>query len=634
MKPLEAGDPRYIGGYRVLRVLGAGGMGRVYLGRNRGGRVVAIKVVRAEWADDPGFRERFRREVDAARRVGGAWTAPVLDADTEAATPWVVTGYVAGPSVYEAVAGRGPLPEETVRTLGAGLAEALTAIHAAGLVHRDIKPSNVLLSLDGPRVIDFGISRAMEASVLTRTGHTVGSPGFMSPEQVDGRDIGPPSDVFSLGSVLVFAATGSGPFGEGSGQALMYRIVAQEPRLEELPVALREIVAACMTKHASSRPTPAEVLAALSPGGTADLVAGHWLPMDLTTALSRRAVELLELDDDGTPDASGTFVPTGTGSPTWDDRSGATGYPSTEHPSAEPPSAERSGGQQHFGAQNSGPQHFGPQQSGSRQSGSRQSGPQQVGPQYFNQQPPGPQPSGPQYPDPHQHPTSGPPRPLFSPPGSATPPAETYVPPPRPEPARPLWRRPWVYPVVAVVIGGAVAAALLLPDDSDGKEKNRGRSADTASSGGPSRSGSNESLAPSPSGTALTTGKPDTAAGTLPRSFYGTWSGPVVSTYGTKATVTITLTGGNVGAKVGTSKLLGNGALGEHAECEADQELVAVTGSTEVKITSHLTRNDGTGCVDGEAILKPGPNNTMAYNAPGTGILSSASTGTLTRQGD
>ncbi|WP_406297112.1 serine/threonine protein kinase [Embleya sp. NBC_00888] len=319
MKPLEPEDPRRIGGYRVLRVLGAGGMGRVYLGRNRGGRIVAIKVVRAEWADDPGFRERFRREVDAARRVGGAWTAPVLDADTEAGTPWVVTGYVAGPSVYEAVAGRGPLPEETVRTLGSGLAEALVAVHGAGLVHRDIKPSNVLLSLDGPRVIDFGISRAMDASVLTRTGHTVGSPGFMSPEQVDGRDIGPPSDVFSLGSVLVFAATGAGPFGEGSGQALMYRIVAQEPRLDEMPAALREIVAACMTKHAASRPTPAELLAALAPDGTRDLVAGNWLPPDLTTALSRRAIELLELDEDGAPDA-GTFVATGSGAPTGDDR--------------------------------------------------------------------------------------------------------------------------------------------------------------------------------------------------------------------------------------------------------------------------------------------------------------------------
>jgi eukaryotic-like serine/threonine-protein kinase len=589
VKPLEAGDPRYIGGYRVLRVLGAGGMGRVYLGRNRGGRVVAIKVVRPEWADDPGFRERFRREVDAARRVGGAWTAPVLDADTEAATPWVVTGYVAGPSVYEAVVARGPLPEETVRTLGAGLAEALTAIHAAGLVHRDIKPSNVLLSLDGPRVIDFGISRAMEASVLTRTGHTVGSPGFMSPEQVDGRDIGPPSDVFSLGSVLVFAATGNGPFGEGSGQALMYRIVAQPPRLDELPSSIREIVAACMTKYALSRPTPAEVLAALSPGGTADLVAGHWLPVDLTTALSRRAVELLELDDDDTPDASSTFVPTGAGSPTWDDRSVSSTHPGGDH-------------------------------------------------------------SNPQYPTPPESPpgspTPDPPRPLFPPPGSSMPAAETYVPPPRPRPVRPLWRRPWLYPVAAAGIGGAVVAALLL-SGGDGKDKDKaeGHSGDQASvSGGPNTGTSsqpdrNASTAPTAStapksGGTPGPGKPETGADTLPQSFHGTWSGPVLSAFGTRSTVTIKLTGGKVGANVGTSTLLADGLAREHADCAADQELVSVTGTSEVTITSHLTKNAGTGCVDGAATLKPGPNNTMLYSSPGTGILSSPSEGTLTRLGD
>jgi serine/threonine protein kinase len=591
VKPLEAGDPRYIGGYRVLRVLGAGGMGRVYLGRNRGGRVVAIKVVRSEWADDPGFRERFRREVDAARRVGGAWTAPVLDADTEAATPWVVTGYVAGPSVYEAVVGRGPLPEETVRTLGAGLAEALTAIHAAGLVHRDIKPSNVLLSLDGPRVIDFGISRAMEASVLTRTGHTVGSPGFMSPEQVDGRDIGPPSDVFSLGSVLVFAATGNGPFGEGSGQALMYRIVAQEPRLAELPAGLREIVGACMSKHAPSRPTPAEVLAALSPGGTADLVAGHWLPVDLTTALSRRAVELLELDDDGTPDASATFTPTGAGGPTWDDRSVSTGYPSpsTEGPGLEPP--------RHASPRHSGPQHFGVP-----------------------------------YPGPRRHPTTGPPPPLIGPPGSPTPAAQPHLPPPRPKPARPLWRRPWVYPLTAAVVGGAVAAALLLPLDGAGKDKDNEATGSEANTGAPSSPDRNGSPAPSSPGDTPGTGAPATEAGTMPRGYYGTWSGNMTSQLGSRSEVTLKLTGGKVGDTVGTSRLTATGALGAKAECGADQTLVSVTGSTEIRLTSHLT--SGTGCLDSDTILKPASNGTMAYTAPGNGILTSTSTGTLTRKGD
>ncbi|MFI1582211.1 serine/threonine protein kinase [Embleya sp. NPDC020630] len=443
MKPLEPADPRRIGGYRVLRVLGAGGMGRVYLGRNPGGRVVAIKVVRSEWADDPGFRERFRREVDAARRVGGAWTAPVLDADTEADTPWVVTGYVAGPSVYEAVSGRGPLPEETVRTLGAGLAEALTAIHAAGLVHRDIKPSNVLLSLDGPRVIDFGISRAMDASVLTRTGHTVGSPGFMSPEQVDGRDIGPASDVFSLGSVLVFAATGTGPFGEGSGQALMYRIVAQEPRLDGLPAWLREVVVACLTKHAGSRPSPAEVLAALAPEGTGDLVAGNWLPADLTTALSRRAVELLDLDEDGPQDARG-FVATGSGSPTWDDR-----------PAGAP-------------TEPTGPTH-GPAES--------------VGAAYA---PPGsPPPSSDASTPQSRIPRSPIPQ---SPGASALPGApETYVPEHTPPPKHARRIAPWVYALVVVLlVAGGTTAALLWHGGGDKDKPTAAGHQDT--SGAPSSS--------------------------------------------------------------------------------------------------------------------------------------------------
>ncbi|WP_406285695.1 serine/threonine protein kinase [Embleya sp. NBC_00896] len=565
MKPLEAGDPRQIGGYRVLRVLGAGGMGRVYLGRNRGGRVVAIKVVRSEWADDPGFRERFRREVDAARRVGGAWTAPVLDADTEAATPWVVTGYVAGPSVYEAVAGRGPLPEATVRTLGAGLAEALTAVHAAGLVHRDIKPSNVLLSLDGPRVIDFGISRAMDASVLTRTGHAVGSPGFMSPEQVDGRDVGPPTDVFSLGSVLVFAATGTGPFGEGSGQALMYRIVAQEPRLEDLPASLREIVAACMTKHAASRPTPAEVLAALAPAGTTDLVAGNWLPADLTTALSRRAVELLELDDDGVADASAGFVSAGTGPPTWDDRTTSSGYTPAEptEPSYAPPGPASAPG-------------------------------------------------------------------LATPPGPTTPSAETYVPPPSDTRARPWWRRPWVFPLAAVLIAGAVAAALLLPSDGDKDEA--GSLGQAGSSGRPSTSASASAPTDSsrPSTGATGTGKPPTGAGTLPPAYFGTWKGTTTSQFGGRSEVTVRLTGGKVGDTVGVSTLTATGLFGEKADCEADLELLTVSADSGIKLTSHLTRNSG--CADGDVELKQQSATTLSYVSPGNGVSTSTSQGTLTRE--
>ncbi|MDI2129031.1 serine/threonine protein kinase [Yinghuangia seranimata] len=307
MRPLGPDDPRGVGSYRILRVLGAGGMGRVYVGRSRTGRAVAVKLILPGLADDPGFRARFRREVEAARRVGGAWTAPVLDADTEAAQPWLVTGYVPGLSLGEAVAERGPLPEATVRTLGAGLAAALAAVHGAGVVHRDLKPSNVMLSPDGPRVIDFGISRAVDASVLTGTGLTVGSPGFMSPEQIEGRDVGPATDVFSLGTVLTYAATGGGPFGDGGSQAVFFRILSQEPRLDAVPDGLRPLVAACLAKDAADRPTPDDVLRALSPDGDVEaLVAAGWLPPELANEVSRRAVALLELEDEPAPQTSWT----------------------------------------------------------------------------------------------------------------------------------------------------------------------------------------------------------------------------------------------------------------------------------------------------------------------------------------
>ncbi|WP_126640803.1 serine/threonine-protein kinase [Embleya hyalina] len=575
MKPLEAADPRRIGGYRVLRVLGAGGMGRVYLGRNPGGRVVAIKVVRSEWADDPGFRERFRREVDAARRVGGAWTAPVLDADTEADTPWVVTGYVAGPSVYEAVSGRGPLPEETVRTLGAGLAEALTAIHAAGLVHRDIKPSNVLLSLDGPRVIDFGISRAMDASVLTRTGHTVGSPGFMSPEQVDGRDIGPASDVFSLGSVLVFAATGTGPFGEGSGQALMYRIVAQEPRLDDLPGRLREVVAACLAKHAGSRPSPAELLAALAPAGTGDLVAGNWLPTDLTTALSRRAIELLELDEDGAPDAGG-FVATGSGAPTWDDRPAGA-------PAAEPT------GVTHVPAE-------------------------PVGAAYLPPESPPSMASAPQSPIPR------------SPGASAFPGApETYVGDRTPPPKHSRRIAPWVYALVVVLlVAGGTTAALLWQRGGDKDEPTAAGHQGTPS---PSSSGQ---ASPDPASPGKVS--PGSATDTLPQSYHGVWTGEATSDLGSVTQITVTLTGGKVGdGKVGVTKLTGTPVGGPPADCDADLELLSVSADKGVELTSHLTHNRN--CVDGRVLVKLLTQTTMSYESPGESPLTSTSRGRLTKKG-
>ena len=187
----------------------------MFLGRSPGGRLVAVKVVRAELAGQAEFRDRFAREVAAARKVSGLFTAPVVDADVGAPVPWLATAYVPGPSLAEAITRHGPLPATSVLALAAGLAEGLGAIHTAGIVHRDLKPSNLLLAEDGPRIIDFGISRAAEASMLTGTGVVFGSPSFMSPEQARGHRVGPPSDVFSLGAVLTFAATGEGPFGTG-----------------------------------------------------------------------------------------------------------------------------------------------------------------------------------------------------------------------------------------------------------------------------------------------------------------------------------------------------------------------------------------------------------------------------------
>lgn len=215
MQELRATDPTVIGGrYRLLGRLGSGGMGTVYLGRSPGGRLVAVKCVHQELAADPEFRRRFIHESAAIRQVGGFHTAQVVDADPEGDPPWLVTAYISGPSLAEAVAAHGPLPETALRVLGAGLAEALDAIHAVGLVHRDLKPSNVLLADDGPRVIDFGIARALDGTAITRTQVVVGTPGYMAPEQIAGGEIGPACDVFSLGHVIGHAA-GCAPFGHG-----------------------------------------------------------------------------------------------------------------------------------------------------------------------------------------------------------------------------------------------------------------------------------------------------------------------------------------------------------------------------------------------------------------------------------
>ncbi|MFI5807915.1 protein kinase [Streptomyces sp. NPDC051561] len=301
MQPLEAGEPQNIGDYRLLGRLGSGGMGRVYLGRSAGGRTVAVKIVHPHFALDEEFRARFRREVEAARLVGGAWTAPVLDADPDAPVPWVATGYVAGPSLTQAVAAHGPLPDFSVRVLGAGLAEALTAVHALGLVHRDVKPSNVLLTLDGPRLIDFGIARATDGTAsLTSTGVSIGSPGYMSPEQILGKGVSSAADVFSLGAVLSYAATGAAPFPGDSAASLLYKVVHEEPELVGLEGDLRELVAECLAKAAADRPSPAEIAERLVPGGAAAAVAAGWLPGEMVAEAGRGAVRLLDLEAGGT----------------------------------------------------------------------------------------------------------------------------------------------------------------------------------------------------------------------------------------------------------------------------------------------------------------------------------------------
>ncbi|PVD03509.1 bifunctional serine/threonine-protein kinase/ABC transporter substrate-binding protein [Streptomyces sp. CS014] len=269
MRPLTSEDPRTVGPYRTLVRLGAGGMGVVYLARSAGGALAAVKVIRAEHAADPGFRARFRREAETAARITGPWVVPVLGADTEAREPWLATAFVPGPSLAQVVAAGGPLPPVTVRALGSRLAEALVAVHEAGLIHRDVKPGNVLLALDGPRLIDFGIARHEGATALTATGAVIGTPGYLAPEQASAGPLGPPCDVFSLGCVLVYAATGRGPFGEGGGAGALFRTVHEEPDLTGIPPGLAPLIAACLAKDPAARPTASRVRDALAGGGEA-----------------------------------------------------------------------------------------------------------------------------------------------------------------------------------------------------------------------------------------------------------------------------------------------------------------------------------------------------------------------------
>jgi hypothetical protein len=268
MEPLAADDPQQVGGYRLHARLGAGGMGQVFLGFSPAGRAVAVKVIHRQFARDPEFVRRFGREVEAARAVSGAFTAPVVAAGPGDDPPWLATVFVPGPSLAEVIAHTGPLPEPAVWRLAGGLIEALQAVHAGGLVHRDLKPANVLLAADGPRLIDFGISRALEGAAMSATSLIVGTPAFMSPEQAEGLSVGPASDVFALGSVIAFAATGAAPFGAGPSSPIVvaYRVVHAQPDLSHVPVPLKNLVAACLAKNPADRPQLAQLMNAVRDG--------------------------------------------------------------------------------------------------------------------------------------------------------------------------------------------------------------------------------------------------------------------------------------------------------------------------------------------------------------------------------
>ncbi|WP_344437596.1 serine/threonine-protein kinase [Kitasatospora nipponensis] len=291
-QPLQPDDPGEVAGYRLYARLGAGGMGRVYLSYTPGGRPVALKVVRPEFAEEPEFRRRFAQEVANAQRIHGLYTAQVIDAGAEAESPWLVSAYVPGPSLQQVVREHGALPVRTVLLLLGGIAEALQAIHGVDVVHRDLKPANVLVAADGPRVIDFGIARAADATALTGTGLRIGSPAFMSPEQAMGAAVTPATDVFALGALAAYVAGGVQPFGEGPDTAVLFRVVYEPPVLDAVPDELRELLLRCLAKSPEDRPSPAEIIeiARNHPEVGGQLrFTDDWLPAPVATEITRRS---------------------------------------------------------------------------------------------------------------------------------------------------------------------------------------------------------------------------------------------------------------------------------------------------------------------------------------------------------
>ncbi|GHH07341.1 serine/threonine-protein kinase [Streptomyces lanatus] len=304
MQPLTPDDPRRVGDHRLLGRLGSGGMGTVYLGRSRGGREVAVKVVRARAGRDDRYRARFRREVAAARTVTGAFTAALLDADPEAEAPWLAMEYLPGLSLREAVEAYGGLPSDALRLLAGALAEALADIHRAGLAHRDLKPGNIMLTARGPRVIDFGISRPADALALTVPGTVLGTPGFMSPEQASGGLAGPAGDIFGLGAVLAYAATGREPFSAPDRAAVLERVRQGRTELGGIPDRrLRSLIASCLRPEPESRPSAAALLDRLGEP-TASVQGTGWLPAPLAEAIDRTAPSPTTSPDSGVASAA------------------------------------------------------------------------------------------------------------------------------------------------------------------------------------------------------------------------------------------------------------------------------------------------------------------------------------------
>ncbi|WP_406261109.1 protein kinase [Streptomyces chartreusis] len=652
MEKLGPGDPQQIGAYRLLARLGAGGMGDVYLARSDRGRTVAVKLVRRELAAQEEFRARFRQEVQAARQVGGFWTAPVLDADTEADVPWVATGYVAGPSLQQVVGqDHGALPERSVGILAAGLAHALKDIHAAGIVHRDLKPSNVLVTIDGPRVIDFGIARALETvdeSGLTRTGALVGSPGFMAPEQVRGDRLTPACDVFCLGSVLAYAATGRLPFGsvDSGPHAVMFRIAQEEPDLEGMPEGIAELVRDCLRKDPGARPTLDRVLERT---GAEDTVSDGrsrdpWLPSALVAQLGRHAVRLLDAENPvgatgpQPPGSAGSRPPAPAGAGVPGPVAGAAGS-GGRVPTAGPagpdvpaPGAPASGeptpaaSPEHAPAARPTPPDQLPTVAAARNGPTPPPGPgAPPGGAFGDAAAPGSAPAHPAYGSPQQHPQqpaygypqAGPGQPYGAAPGygaygpnpnypnpnpayAATPPygpPGPYLPAPQPEPPRRSGRSTAALVVVALVValgaGGSVYALMSGDnDDSAGGGPTERPTATSTSTDSPTSDPTTPTPSPTPSAS---------ADGTIPAGYLGTWTATIDSGTG-ENTRRLTIRQGEVGDTV--LSLVADGPAGNgtyHCEFEADLS-AAPGGDGPLRIgPSTVTVGEAPTCSPGKA---------------------------------